>query len=158
MDFDAKKGMRDVTPAAISIELRVFARKRWPLENDKFRKNQLKSALGFTARRIRSFWEGSDTAVPRTEETDAIEGLIGKKIGAAAELEEAQHEHRDLAQLASGLQALLFGPEADFYRPQVDAIRAALLSQGGGAATGSTDYGPGDRDRSFAATAEGADE
>lgn len=147
MGQQVKSELREVSAAVIGKELRVFARTRWPLANDKYRKARLKDALGVTSRRIKSFWEGEATASPRTEETDAIERLIGKKIGAAAELEEAQHEHRDLAQLAAGLQALLFGPEADFYRPQVDAIRAALVPQSPGSALGGPDHGAGDSGR-----------
>lgn len=136
-----------VTATAISHDLKVFARQRWPLANDKYRKDRLAGLLGFTKRRIRSFYEGEETAVPRTRETDAIERLIGKRIGADAELEEAQHEYRNLAQLASSLQALLYGPHASFYRPQVDAIRAALLGEGLPAQGRGRDDGARDHER-----------
>lgn len=141
-----------ISTGIISSELKVFARRKWPLANDKYRKNRLADLLSLTKRRIRSLYEGEDTAVPRTTETDAIERLIGKKIGAAAELEEAQHEHRTLAEIAASLQALLQGPNAAFYSPQVAALRAALAGEGprphsGGAVDGAGDFaGAGDTD------------
>lgn len=155
MGIEANSERREVTAAVlskdVSRELRAFARIKWPLANDKARKQMLRRLLDITERRIKSLWEGEDTAVPRGTETARIEALIGHKIGAAAELEEARHEHRDLAELAASLQALLFGPEADFYRPQVDAIRAALVPAWGGAGTRSGDAGTRDQGRSEAA-------
>jgi hypothetical protein len=157
LGIEANSERREVTAVTaelVSKELKLFARVKWPLANDKARKAALRRALDVTARRIKSLWEGEETAVPRGTETARIEKLIGHKIGAAAELEEARHEHRDLAQLAASLQALLFGPEADFYRPQVDAIRAALVPAGGGTGSGSGDAGAGDQGRSEAAVAD----
>jgi hypothetical protein len=147
LGIEANSERHEVTTLAIKTELRTYARQRWPLENDKSRKSKLRRALDLTARRMKSFWEGEETAVPRGHETARIENLIGHKIGAAAELKEAQHEYRDLAQLANSLHALLYGPEADFYRPQVDAIRAALLPQGGSPATSGGDPGTGNQGR-----------
>jgi hypothetical protein len=142
-----KSERREVSAAIVGMELKTFARSKWPLTNDKDRKRRLKVALGFTARRIKSLWEGSESARVHTDETDAIEAMIGHRIGAAAELEEARHEYRDLAQLAASLHALLYGPEADFYRPQVDAIRAALIPPGRGTEAGSGVDGAGNPER-----------
>lgn len=144
----AKTEPHEVTTAVISTELRVFARRRWPLANDKYRKARLATLLDLTERRIRSFWEGDENAVPRAKETAAIERLIGKRLVAAQELEEAKHEYRDLAQLAASLEALFYGPNADYYRPQVDAIRHALRaevagSEGGGRGDAARDNGAG---------------
>ncbi|HEV2518020.1 MAG TPA: hypothetical protein VGV07_22405 [Devosia sp.] len=121
-----------MTSATLSLELKTFARRKWPLENDKSRKRLLAGLLKFTLRRVRSLYEGERTAVPRGDEIVTIEQLIGKRIGAAAEKEltDAKAEYRSLADLAAGLQALVTGPNADFYRPQVDAFRAALLGEG----------------------------
>jgi hypothetical protein len=154
LGIEDKPERREVTAAVVSKELKLFARARWPLANDKSRKQMLRRLLEVTERRIKSLWEGEETAVPRGTETARIEELIGHKIGAAAELEEARHEHRDLAQLAASLQALLYGPEADFYRPQVDAIRAALVPAGRGIGARSGDIGAGDQGRSEAAVAD----
>lgn len=134
-------------------DLRGYTGKKWPSLNLKGQLTKLLREIAhatthplkdWTERRVRSVFNGEDHVNLRQTERDQLDELI----------EEAKHEHRDLAQLAASLQALLFGPEADFYRPQVDAIRAGLFPQGSGASRGSADYGPGDRDRSFAATAE----
>lgn len=137
-----------MTSATLSLELKTFARRKWPLENDKSRKRLLAGLLKFTLRRVRSLYEGEATAVPRGHEIISIERLIGKRIGLAAEeeLNNAKAEYRTLAELAAGLQALVTGPDADFYRPQVDAFRAALLGEGvvdyrGGRGPGAGDQG-----------------
>lgn len=111
---------REVSAAVISRELKIYARKRWPLGNDKYRKNRLRDLLGLSPRRIRSFWEGEDTAVPRRSETDDIEALIGKRLGI---VEEATREYRSIEALCQGLEALLTHTDEDGYRAQIDALR-----------------------------------
>lgn len=136
-----------MTTVAISTELRLFARTRWPLENDKSRKRLLASALKFTHRRVRSFYEAEETAVPRDHEVVAIEKLIGRPISRnERELADAQAEYRSLAEIASSLWALAHGPDADFYGPKMDALRSALLGEGHpdrgrGRGTGAGDQG-----------------
>ena len=119
-----------VTTAAISTALKLYARTRWPLENDKARKAMLARVLKFTPRRVRSFYEAEKNAVPRTHETVAIERLIGRRIETAEqELSDARAEYRDVAEIASALWALAHGPDADYYGPQVDTLREALLGE-----------------------------
>ncbi len=146
MGIDAKGAA--MTTASISTELKTFARRKWPLENDKLRKSLLAGLLGFTRRRVRSLYEGEKTAVPRAAEIATIERVIGKKLGAAAEqeIDDGRAEYRSAAEIAAGLEALLYGPHASFFGPQVALIRAALLGNrfpphGGGGGDGSRDQG-----------------
>lgn len=138
-------------------DLRAYTGKKYPRLNLKGQLTRLLREIvhavqrgehhplaGWSERRVRSVFNGEAHVSLRSTEREDLDALI----------EEAKHEHRDLAQLAASLQALLFGPEADFYRPQVDAIRAALVPPGQGTPRGSADHGPGDRDRSFAAASE----
>lgn len=60
-------GIEDKVNAAISHDLRVYARRRWPLANDKFRKDRLASLLAVSARRIKSLWEAEESAVIREQ-------------------------------------------------------------------------------------------
>lgn len=140
-----------MTTVAISTELKLFARTRWPLENDKSRKRLLARALKFTLRRVRSLYEAEDTAVPRDHEVVAIEKLIGRPISRnEQELADAKAEYRDMAEIVSRLWALANGPNADFYGPQVDALRASLLGEGSLDRRGGRGTGAGDQGRSAA--------
>lgn len=136
-----------MTVLAASKDLKFYARRRWPLANDKFRKDRLAELLDLTKRRIKSLYEGDRNAVLRQHEAESIERLTGKKLGAAAELEEARHEYRTLAQLEASLEALADGPHESFYRPLLDAFRAAALPQGEGAPRGRGRIGAGDQGR-----------
>jgi hypothetical protein len=128
------------------MELRMFAAEEWPNLNHKGRLRELSKRLtNWTDRRVRAVYNSERGVSLRADEAADIEALI----------EEARHEYRDLAQLAASLQALLYGPEADFYRPQVDAIRAGLVPQGQGLAGSGAADGARDQGRSVAASAEG---
>lgn len=70
---------------AIATDLRKYAVKRWPTANHKFRKARLADLLGFSERRVRSFWEAK-AASPRDDEVDAINALIGQGEGEDAAL------------------------------------------------------------------------
>lgn len=67
--------------AALADDLREYAGKRWPSGNAKFRKGRLADLLGFSERRVRSYWEAK-AASPRDHEIEAIKALIGRKEGA----------------------------------------------------------------------------
>jgi hypothetical protein len=114
-----------VTAPAISRELRVYARQTWPLDNDKLRKIKLGRLLLLSARRIKSFWEGEETAVPRGSETARIEQLIGHRIGAAADRENAD-DFMALQARVARLEAALANVDEAFFDPQVAAYREAL--------------------------------
>lgn len=130
--------------AAARDDLRTYTQKRWPLDNLKGQLNRLLRERAdpkkdhplrdWSTRRVRSVFNGEEHVSLRATERAELDALI----------EGARHEYRDLAQLAASLQALLYGPEADFYRPQVDAIREALVPQGRGIAQGSGGTGAGD--------------
>lgn len=120
--------------AAAQTMMRDYAAIEWPRLNHKGRMAKLAKALGFGHRRVRALYQNEEGVSVRADEMAVIEALA-----------EARHEYRDLAQLAASLQALLFGPEADFYRPQVDAIRAALVPSSGGAAARGAADGAGNR-------------
>jgi hypothetical protein len=125
-----------MTTAAASMDLREYAAREWPRLNHKGRLGKLFRALPhWSNRRVRAIYNGEQGVCLRADERAELDALT----------QEARHEYRDLAQLAASLEALLFGPEADFYRPQVDAIRAALVSTGGRSAQSGAAYGTGDR-------------
>lgn len=131
--------------ATATMTMRDYAGREWPAESHKGRITRLARRLRWGHRRTRSLYNGEPVSL-RADEFAELQQLT-----------EARHEHRELAQLAASLQALLFGPEADFYRPQVDAIRAALVPQSGGPARASGEAGPGNRGRSSAYVADPED-
>lgn len=138
--------------AAIAEELRVYARKRWPLTTDEWRKDRLAALLGFSRRRVKSLYEGERTAVPRKEETDAVERLIGKRIGEPAIEEEAQNgieqsraEYRALEARIARIEALFAGADAKLSGPELDEIRALARGKGAGAARSGRANGRTDR-------------
>lgn len=131
---------REQVSASVQTMMRDYAAIEWPELNHKGRMAQLARTLGFGHRRTRALYQNEWGVRVRADEMAALEQLT----------REARHEYRDLAQLAASLQALLYGPEADFYRPQVDAIRAGLLPQGQGFAGGGRNDGTGSAERSAA--------
>ena len=116
-------------------DLREFSALKWPLLNHKGRQRELAKRLPqWSERRVRAVYNAEPGVSLRADEQADIQQLTA-----------ARHEHRELEQLASSLHALLYGPEADYYRPQVDAIRAALVPQGFGASPQGGAAGAGDR-------------
>lgn len=121
--------------ATATMTMRDYAGREWPAESHKARITRLARKLGWGHRRTRSLYNGEPVAL-RADEFARLQQLT-----------EARNEQRELAQLASSLYALLYGPEADYYRPQVDAIRAALVPQGSGFASQGSGAGAGDHGR-----------
>ena len=111
-------GIEDKVNAAISHDLRVYARRRWPLANDKFRKDRLAELLKVSARRIKSLYEGEESAVIREHEAEAVRRLVGQA-------EANRNDLQDLAQRIARLEAALLHGDEDFNRFQLDAIRQA---------------------------------
>ena len=91
---------------ALAQDLRTYAVRRWPTTNHKWRKARLASILGLTERRVRSIYEGEQTAVLRQHEADAI----AKLLGAAREREidgANKHDFQALQARVARLEALL---------------------------------------------------
>jgi len=122
--------------ASATMTMREYAGREWPADSHKARITRLARRLHWGHRRTRSLYNGEPVA------------LRADEFAELKQLTEARHEHLELDQLASSLHALLFGPEADNYRPQVDAIRAALVPKGGGLARTGAETGPGDSQQS----------
>lgn len=70
---------------ALATELKLFARTKWPMTTDEWRKDKLASMLRMGRRRMKSLYEGERTARPRFEEVQKIRALIGEKEKAHAE-------------------------------------------------------------------------
>jgi hypothetical protein len=80
-------------PTDVSIvadDLRVFAVRKWPTRNHKWRKLELASLLGMTPRRVRSIYEAEETARLRPAEEARIKALIEDSKN--SELEEANRD------------------------------------------------------------------
>ncbi len=125
-----------VTAAALGNELRIYSRQRWPLANDKHRKSRLAELLNLSHRRIKSFWEGEETAVPKPSEISRVEKLTGKKILAAAADGENRDDFMALQARVARLEAALSAVDEAFFDPEVAAYREALH---GGRRTNVTD-------------------
>jgi hypothetical protein len=124
-----------MSAAVISRELRIYGRQRWPLDNDKRRKERLAALLNLTGRRIKSLWEGAEAAVPRAHEVSAIERLIGKRIGAAEEansVRASQAEYRALEARIAALEAAFAVGDEEFGRAHLDGLRAQASGRGQG--------------------------
>lgn len=65
--------------AALANDLRVFAGRKWPTMNHKWRKARLASLLGMSERRVKSLYEAEETARIRADEEARIKALIGQK-------------------------------------------------------------------------------
>lgn len=115
-------GIEDKVNAAVSHDLRVYARRRWPLANDKFRKDRLADLLKLSARRIKSLYEGEASAVIREHEAEAVRRLVGQA-------EANRNDLQDLSSRIARLEAALLHQDEDFFRDQVDGIREATRSR-----------------------------
>ena len=114
-------GIEDKVNAAIATDLRVYARRRWPLANDKYRKHRLADLLGVSARRVKSLWEAEETAVVREHEAEAVRKLVGQQEAEEANL----NDIRALQARIARLEAALFSQDEAFHSAQMDALRDA---------------------------------
>lgn len=127
MGIEDNAERREVS-AAVSNELKLYARQRWPLANDKFRKGRLAHIIGVTDRRIKSLWEGDPAAVLREHEATAI-----RKLQGARKIEEANRvEFQALQARLARLEAAFAAVDPEFFHEQMAALRV------------STDAGRGD--------------
>jgi hypothetical protein len=111
--------------AALADDLREYAGKRWPSGNAKFRKGRLADLLGFSERRVRSYWEAK-AAAPRDHEIEAIKALIGRR-------EEAHEADIALAKRIADLEAQVATLAALLARDTLAAEGLSAHRQGGGA-------------------------
>lgn len=74
--------------------------------------------LGWSVSRTKDVWYADPRVSISAEELRVIEEAAGVKYGRA--------EARTIEELISKADALLAGPEADFYRPLVDGFRAFI--------------------------------
>lgn len=119
---DTSKKMQSV----LADDLRAYAGRRWPSGNAKFRKGRLADLLGFSERRVRSFWEAK-AAAPRDEEIEAIKALIGQ------EREEANAaSDRAFAERIAALEEQLAGVRALVDRLALAGDIGEARAQGGG--------------------------
>lgn len=109
-----------MSATAISNGLRTYAVKRWPTANHKFRKARLADLLGFTERRVRSFWEAK-AASPRDEEIDAIKALVGDQ--------QIEEENRDAF---AALQERIARLEAIILTQAAQSDHRAMAGEGQG--------------------------
>ena len=112
-------GIEDKVNAAISHDLRVYARRRWPLANDKYRKDRLATLLKVTTRRIKSLYEGEQSAVIREHEAEAVRQLLGQE-------EANRNDFQALQARIARLEAALFTQDEEFHHQQVAALREAI--------------------------------
>lgn len=114
---------------AIATGLREYSVRRWPTANHKFRKSRLADLLGFTERRVRSFWEAK-AASPRDDEIDAIKALIGQE-------EESHAADEALSARIAELEAQVAFLVATLARDEVAAEGTPARRQIAGASSGS---------------------
>jgi len=82
----------------------------------KARQRHASRRLGWTPNRVKDVWYADPRIAIGADEIRKIEEATGLRYG--------QQELRTIEELIIRADALLDGPEADFFRPFVDAIRA----------------------------------
>ena len=103
MGIQDKSEPREVT-VAVATDLRIYAGRRWPTMNHKWRKARLASLLGMNERRVKSIYEAEETARLRVDEEARINALIH----ADSEIEEANRDDfKALQERVARLEALL---------------------------------------------------
>lgn len=88
MAFSPKNEPHKVT-TAVATDLRIYAGRRWPTMNHKWRKARLASLLGMNERRVKSIYEAEETARLRVDEEARIKALIGQEEEANAAADSA---------------------------------------------------------------------
>jgi hypothetical protein len=101
---------RDMT-AALANDLRVFAGRKWPTMNHKWRKARLASLLGMSERRVKSLYEAEETARIRADEEVRIKALIGREEEGHEADEALSTRIADLEAQVAFLVATLVGDE-----------------------------------------------
>lgn len=111
-----KSGAHEVS-AAVANDLRLYAGRRWPTMNHKWRKARLASLLGMNERRIKSLYEAEQTARLRADEEARISALIDSQN---SEIEEANRDaFAALQERIARLEAIILAGNAE---PHHDAV------------------------------------
>lgn len=135
MAFSPKNEAREVT-TAVATDLRIYAGRRWPTMNHKWRKARLAALLGMNERRVKSIYEAEETARLRVDEEVKIKALLGQKEEAdAADTALAERIAHLEAQVAT-LAALLAGDEVAAARNKAQRQGRRSPEKGHGAAHG----------------------
>lgn len=105
--------------AALADDLKIFARRKWPLSTDEWRMGRLSHMIGVGARRMKSLYQGEATAVLRQHEAEAIQKLLRER-----KVEEANRDDFQALQARiARLEAALFSQDEEFHQPQMVALR-----------------------------------
>jgi hypothetical protein len=107
--------------AALADDLKIFARRKWPLSTDEWRMSRLANMIGVGTRRMKSLYQGEATAVLRQHEAEAIAKLLNQR-----QIEEAnRNDFQVLQARIARLEAALFASDEEFHQPQMAAFRNA---------------------------------
>jgi len=118
---NSDKRERHEMNAALADDLKIYARRRWPLTTDEWRWTRLANIVGVKPRRMKSLYQGEPTAVVRQHEADALAKLIRNR-----EIEEAnRNDFQALQARIARLEAALFAQDEEFHHPQMAGLREA---------------------------------
>lgn len=108
--------------AALADDLKIYARRRWPLTTDEWRWTRLANLIGVKPRRMKSLYQGEPSAVVRQTEAEALAALIRNR-----EIEEANRsDFQALQNRIARLEAAFFPQDEEFYQPALAALRASV--------------------------------
>jgi hypothetical protein len=113
---------RQEVNAALAADLKVFARRKWPLSTDEWRMSRLAHMIGVGTRRMKSLYQGEATAVLRQHEAEAINRLLKQR-----QIEEGTRD--DIAALQdriARLEAALLPQDEDFNSVQMEGYRQSV--------------------------------
>jgi hypothetical protein len=116
-DFRLEKSeMSSVEFAQFALRERIAPRPLGSVKERLRHAARIMSRRGWSANRVRDCWYADERISPNADEIRDVEEITGLEYGRA--------ELRTTDDLIARADALLAGPEADFYRPFVDAFRA----------------------------------
>lgn len=125
--------------AAAQIDLRSFAATKWPALNHKGRLRELARLLPvWTARRVRSVYNGEFGVALRADERADIEAITGE----ADAVRRSQEAYRDLEARIASLEAIYAQLNAQPRGEQLAAPRGGSREHVTGAAPGGRGNGP----------------
>lgn len=128
MGIQDKREAREVS-ATLANDLRVFAGRKWPTMNHKWRKARLAALLGMSERRVKSLYEADENARLRVDEEARIKALLGQKEIADAEDKALAQRIAELEAQVAALVSALARDEVEARRPQ--ARREISIAPGG---------------------------